>query len=54
VRQGKVAEHRVRLGKLDAGMREVLDGLDGVTEVVDRPRGLSAGMAAQVAPAAAR
>jgi RND family efflux transporter MFP subunit len=54
VRQGKVAEHRVRLGKLDAGMREVLDGLDGVTEVVDHPRGLSAGMAAQVAPAAAR
>lgn len=49
VRDGKVVEHRVRLGTPDGGTRELLDGLEGVESVIDRPRGLSAGMAVRVA-----
>lgn len=43
VRDGKVVEHRVKLAKPDAGLREVLEDFTGVESVIDRPRGLVAG-----------
>lgn len=54
VRDGKVVEHRSRFGKAESGMREVLDDLKDVQAVIDRPQGLSAGMAVRITEAAAR
>jgi RND family efflux transporter MFP subunit len=44
VREGKVVEHRVRLGRADAGLVEVLDLPAGIDAVIDRPaRGIGQG-----------
>lgn len=44
VHDGKVIEHRVTLGPETDGMREILSGLGSVDQIIDRPRGLGAGV----------
>lgn len=43
IKDGKVVEHRVELGPVENGMREWLQPVEGVDEVIDQPRGLRAG-----------
>lgn len=45
VNGGKVAEHRVELGESDHGAMEIVSGLDGVTDVIDRPGNVREGQA---------
>lgn len=50
VKDGKVVEHRVQLGRLEGGLREVLDPPAGVDAVIDAPRALAPGAAVTVGP----
>ncbi len=50
VREGKVVEHRVTLGPEVDATREVISGLGPVDQVIDRPRGLGAGVPVVVKP----
>lgn len=52
IKDGKVAEHRVKLGKVENGMRQLLDELPGIDAVIDQPRGLNSGAPVVEAPAA--
>lgn len=50
VKDGKVTEHRVEVGPAAGGQRELLTPLDGITSIIDAPRGLREGLPARVAP----
>ncbi len=43
VKDGKAVEHRVRLGRSVNGVRELLDPLPGVTELIKNPRAMAPG-----------
>lgn len=50
VKDGKAVEHRVDLGPLREGWRELLEQLEGVEQVIDKPRGMRAGLPVTLGP----
>lgn len=49
VKDGKVVEHRIELGPALDGWRELIEPPQGVDRIIDRPRGLRAGIPVKVA-----
>ena len=50
VRDGKVVEHRVEVGEVSDGMRELLKAPADLVQVIDAPRALREGLAVAVQP----